>query len=57
MKFFTLGCTCGCTDSLLGSDEHGNEFIPVLRSKQQAEIVIADSDYEGDAPVVIEIGP
>ena len=51
MKFWTLGCDCGCPDPLLRVDEDGNEALSVFRTKEAAEIAASELN---PAPLVIE---
>jgi len=44
MKFWTLGCDCGCPDPLLRYDEEGNESIAVFRTKEAAELEASSLD-------------
>ena len=56
MKFFTLGCRCGCPDPLIRTDEWGNnEAISVYRTKEQAQVAASEITFEDDKhPVVLE---
>lgn len=44
MKFWTLGCDCGCLDPLLRYDEEGSESLAVFRTKEAAELEASNLD-------------